>query len=80
MSCKNVKKKKTQNNWKQLTNISGDLTIYIYITSDTVAAEPDDKDDSIAELMSKVQVQEHDYYFLKVQETVHSSKFETTDS
>lgn len=27
--------------------------------------------------MSKVQVQEHDYYFLKVQETVHSSKFET---
>lgn len=45
-----------------------------------VAAEPDDKDDSIAELMSKVQVQEHDYYFLKVQETVHSSKFETTDS
>lgn len=61
-----------------LTIISGDLTIYI--TSDTIAAEPDDKDDSIAELMSKVQVQEHDYYLLKVQATVHSLKFETTDS
>lgn len=64
--------------WKLLTNISGDLTIYI--TSETVAAEPDDKDDSIAELMSKVQVQEHDYYLLKVQETVHSLKFKTTES
>lgn len=62
-------------NWKLLTNISGDLTIYI--TSETVAAEPDDKDDSIAELMS---VQEHDYYLLKVQETVHSLKFKTTES
>lgn len=61
-----------------LTNISGDLTIYI--TSETVAAEPDDKDDSIAELMSKVQVQEHGYYLLKVQETVHSLKFKTTES
>lgn len=69
---------KYEKNWKLLTNISGDLTIYI--TSETVAAEPDDKDDSIAELISRVQVQEHDYYLLKVQETVHSLKFKTTES
>lgn len=66
---------KYEKNWKLLTNISGDLTIYI--TSETVAAEPDDKDDSIAELMSKVQVQEHDYYLLKVQE--NSPFFEIQD-
>lgn len=49
------------------------------ITSDTVAAEPDDKDDSIPELLSKGQViavnaddTEDDYYLLKVQETVHT--------
>lgn len=57
------------------------------ITSDTVAAELDDKDDSIAELVSEGQVialyaddTEHDYYLLKVQETVHTLESETTDS
>lgn len=54
------------------------------ITSDTVAAEPDDKDDSLTELVFKGQVivvyaddTDHDYYLL---ETVHALESETTDS
>lgn len=57
------------------------------ITSDTIAAEPDDKDDSLAELVFKGQViavdaddTDHDYYLWKVQETVHALESETTDS
>lgn len=43
-----------------------------YIINDTVAAEPDDEDDSIGELVSKGQViavyaddTKHDYYFIE---------------
>lgn len=57
------------------------------ITSDTIAAEPDYKDDSLAELVFKGQViavyaddTDHDYYLWKVQETVHALESETTDS
>lgn len=47
--CKKIKKKI---NWKQLINISGDLIIYII--SEMVVVELDDKDDFIVELMFKV--------------------------
>lgn len=61
-------------NWTLSTNTNGEWTIYKpSIASDTLAAESDDKVDSIAELVSKGQViavyaddTGHDYYLLKV--------------